>query len=86
MIPNDAKKLNSSILAEGETTGHAHRTTTGQLYDNNGSLILHLDKPDTITHEEHNHQVITPEEFQDYDVIKVKEFDPFEEEIRNVVD
>ena len=30
VIPGGAKKENEAILAEGETTGHMHRVTTGE--------------------------------------------------------
>lgn len=77
-------KLNHKRLAEGEVTGHYHEATAkdASLYDENG---IYLDAPNgtEVTHQEHNTLEIPPGQ---YDRILVREFDPFEEEIRNVQD
>jgi len=74
------------ILAEGEATGHAHAivaNTDVQLYERDNVLYLSVSTPAVITHEEHKE--ITVEEGI-WEVGGVVEIDPFEEEIRRVMD
>ena len=80
------KKLNHLTLAEGEATGHHHTITKGEaeLYDHEGTLFLKV-KSDTaeLTHQEHN-TITLPK--GDYKIGKVREYDHFQEETRNVRD
>ena len=80
------KKLNHLVLAEGKVTGHKHEITKGEadLYEDNGTLYLRV-KSDTaeLTHQEHN-TIVLPK--GDYMVRKVREYDHFAEEARNVQD
>jgi len=83
-----AKELRALILAEGETTGHAHRVlpTSGvKVYEENGvKYVVNLNETAALlTHEEHNPIAIPRGTFK---IGIVKEVDPFSEEIRNVRD
>jgi hypothetical protein len=90
-VPNDAKRVASDggrhVLAEGEATGHAHaiRDTAGSdLYvDSEGTLFLGVRTAVDLTHEEHATQTIEP---GTYRVGRVREIDPFTEEIEEVKD
>ena len=81
------KKLNHLILAEGEVTGHAHRATSGVLYDNKGVLVLEPAEDTFVTHEEHH---ATPRLREviggPVSIGIVQEFDHAEMEARNVAD
>jgi hypothetical protein len=90
VIPASAKKsaVNKCgvVLAEGETTGHAHVITDGSaaiLLEDNDTMYLRVIKETTLTHEEHKKITIPPGE---YSVRKVQEYDHFMEESREVVD
>jgi hypothetical protein len=80
------EKLNHTIIAKGETTGHAHRVTGGnvELYEKDGTLYMSV-KSDTavVSHEEHGAIEI---EFGNYKIGGVKEYDHFAEEARRVAD
>lgn len=89
-IPTDSKKINPSargfILAEGEHTGHAHvieATPDVEMYEKDGTLYLKVVTKSTVTHEEHGPQVVAP---GTYEIRRVVEYDPFEDEIRKVAD
>lgn len=89
-VPSGAKKVKSEagylILAEGETTGHAHRITDEpgvELYEAGGVLYLSAEKQVEVTHEEHHTQTIDP---GIYEIGRVVEVDPFEDAIREVAD
>ena len=74
------------VLAEGEVTGHAHVITDVKnvnFYENDGKKYIDVLAPANLTHEEHNTLVI-PVGY--YEIDQVKEYDPFEEEIRKVRD
>ena len=80
------KKLKHLILAEGEQTGHSHRIVQGL-----GQLVmmdkmLHLQifsETALLEHQEHGKIEISK---GDYKIEIVREYDPFEEEIRQVRD
>ena len=75
------------ILAEGETTGHAHAICDLNHCDvycgEDGTLYLSVKESVELTHEEHATQTIAP---GNYRVGRVREVDPFEGEIRAVQD
>ena len=74
------------ILADGEATGHAHAITATpdiQLYERDGVMYVKCDAPVELTHEEHGAQIIEPGVFE---IGQVVEVDPFEDEIRTVMD
>lgn len=80
------KKLNHLTLAKGEATGHSHTITEGQaeLYEKNGTLFLRVNSETAkLTHQEHK-EINIPA--GDYEINIVKEYDHFEEELRNVRD
>ena len=79
------KRRKDNVLAEGEATGHAHRATGDgvAVYGDGDDRKLQAPKGTVVTHEEHGLQTWPP---GDYDISRVQEFDPFEEEIRNVQD
>ena len=86
-IPNDAKKVNANkyILAHGES-GHTHailETKKADLFKYDNVLYLKVDEPVNLVHEEHKILTIQP---GNYEIDRVKEYDPFEEEIREVQD
>ena len=87
-IPTTAKKSNKNriVLAEGETTGHAHvisDTNNCTAFESDSELYLRVTNEVTVSHEEHNHISIAP---GNYRVRKVQEYDHFLEEARQVQD
>jgi len=87
MVPNDAKRTAKKrvVLAEGETTGHAHRinSTGAELFDLNGRMFLKVVEPAMLTHEEHKHIEIDP---GIYEVGRVREYDWLQKMERKVID
>jgi len=80
------KKLRGYVLAEGETSGHAHVITDDvELYERDGTLYLSVTKPEgvAVTHEEHLPVTLEP---GFYEIGIVQEFDPFSEQVKKVVD
>ena len=72
------------VLAEGEATGHAHEINDYiEMYEKEGVLYIRADKPVTIRHEEHKAIRL---ESGIYKVGRVREYDPFDEEVREVRD
>jgi len=75
------------ILADGEVTGHAHAIAVAdgiKLYEaSDGTIYLRTEVEAPLTHEEHHRQIITP---GIYEIGRVVEVDPFEGEIRKVMD
>jgi hypothetical protein len=95
-IPDKAKKVamksRGFVLAEGETTGHCHvvRDETVELFEADGVLYLKAIAPTSLEHTtpsgtqaDHNPIAVDAGIWQ---VGIVKEFDPFQEEVRNVRD
>jgi hypothetical protein len=88
-IPQTAKTVKCEkqiVLAEGEITGHAHRIldlSGAELRQSGSVMYLHLDQPKDLVHEEHGKLRIDP---GDYEIDRVKEFNPFEREIRRIQD
>lgn len=83
-----AKELKALVLAEGETTGHAHRVLSVKgvkVYEENGiKYVVNLNDTEALlTHEEHKTIAIPKGTFK---IGIVKEVDPFSEEIRQVRD
>ena len=79
------KKREDNVLAEGEATGHFHRAHGDgvAVYGDGDNRELEAPNGATVTHEEHGTQVLPA---GDWDVSRVQEFDPFEEEVRSVQD
>lgn len=89
-IPADAKRRAAAggryVVAEGESTGHAHALVESEaveMYGRNGVLYLKVTEPTSLVHEEHHAQTVAP---GIYEVGKVVEVDPFTEEVRSVQD
>lgn len=79
------KKLSRAVLAEGETTGHAHRLPSNvAVYESEaGEREFSTPVEVPLTHEEHGEITIPPGE---YVSDKVLEYDHFSEQARKVVD
>lgn len=80
------KRKENNHLAEGEVTGHYHEAVgNGVEVFENGGNSLQLENPNgcEITHQEHGTVRIPPGTFR---TGKVLEFDPAEEEAREVRD
>ena len=88
-VPNDAKEVKPEngrfILARGEATGHHHSVPTegASLFECPDGLVLHCDVEVQIDHQEHNPITIP---IGDYQILPVREYNHFQEEIREVVD
>lgn len=76
------KKLNHLVIAEGEVTGHAHRASSGVLYEEDGALVLEGEADTRIVHEEHGAVELSGL----FDIRKVQEFDHAAEAARDVLD
>lgn len=92
-LPSDVKegeKKKSVTLQLGEKTGHKHVLTVEDpkdliVYEWEGELglVMRLNAPGTITHEEHATRVIPP---GIYIRRQEQEYNPFEKAVRKVVD
>ena len=84
ILPVGAKKLRHKILAKGESTGHAHvADAESELYEYEGTLYLIAETGVQVKHEEHK-PINVPAGTWKIGIIR--EYDPFEEEIRQVKD
>ena len=84
-IPAGAKKAPHKTLADGEATGHRHQAigAGAAILDLGDRRFLSAPKGCRVTHQEHKEQRLAPGL---YEVKRVVEYDPFADEIRNVVD
>lgn len=86
-LPKRAKRVKGEpVLARGEVTGHTHRIVEGRvrLYQLAGLLYLKvLSEFAKLYHEEHE-DIVLPR--GDYQVSRQREFDPFREGTRYVMD
>jgi len=89
-IPNEAKdaevKNGSIVLADGETTGHAHRISwiSGITFKEHNGMYYLVNKEElTVKHEEHKPVTIPQGTWK---IRKVREYDHFEMESRDVRD
>jgi len=80
-----ARTKRGLVLAEGESTGHAHTISDegAELYEKDGKMYLVAEKEVSLNHEEHNTVKIAPGR---YEVKIAKEYDHFAEEARRVQD
>lgn len=83
-VPSNSKNKKDNIVAEGEVTGHMHRIHGAAVLEAEDEQLF-VDAPDgaEITHDEHGKIDIDPGR---YEVRIVREYDPFEDEIRSVED
>ena len=74
-IPEDAIKVKSRVLAEGEATGHMHELDLGEVYEKDGVLYFKVPEGETATlnHQEHGAMTF---ETGEYKVIKQREYEP----------
>ena len=89
-LPKDAKKVAPQngryVLVEGEHSGHAHAIYEegwGDMYQSEKGIFIDVKVPVTVKHEEHFPQIILP---GIYEISRVREIDPFTEEIHTVQD
>ncbi len=79
------KKVSSYVLAEGEVTGHCH-TLLGNNFsvlEKDGKVFVKINETSEVIHQEHSNINILPGE---YEIQKVREYDHFLEESRNIKD
>lgn len=79
------KKKRGYVLAEGESTGHAHviEEDTVEMYEKDGTIYLKVKELSTVRHEEHLPITLDP---GIYEIGIIVEMDPFSEQIRKVID
>ena len=85
-LPANLTKLKTTVLAEGETTGHKHKLVGQQVQvfkDSNQQMYVELKEPAQLVHEEHKTIDL---DAGNYVIIHEREFEPFEQEIRRVAD
>lgn len=93
-IPKGATAKKGGVLQHGERTGHAHRlfpvveteeefSPSFQLYEKDGGLFVDVRAPTALRHEEHKEILLSPGA---YKVGIIREYDPFEKVVRNVLD
>lgn len=86
-LPSNAKKIKPVngrvVLAEGEATGHAHTIDAecATLFGVDESMVVVVDKPTTLDHQEHGTIEVAP---GTYWVTRQREYSP--EAIRRVLD
>lgn len=82
-IPADAKTRNTNIILEGEVTSHFHRLHGGVILEKDDAVYLRVVEDGKVTHEEHN-TIALP--VGDYQIIRQREWNPYEKAIRQVQD
>jgi hypothetical protein len=82
-LPKGLKKLNHLKLAEGEHTGNFHAANLGALFLLGEDMFFQTENAAIINHQEHLPVEVPP---GTYRVGIVREYDPFLEETRRVVD
>lgn len=83
-IPASAERVDDLVLARGEATGHKHQLVGNALvYRNKGQQYVEIVDPTRLTHEEH-HDILLPPGC--YVVIHQREYDPYEQAVRDIVD
>lgn len=77
--------MKKAILAHGEATGHYHEVIGATVLSEEDSVVkeFHVDENASVKHQEHK-EITLPKDT--YEVDKVKEYDHFLEEAKNVVD
>ncbi len=85
-VPKNALPLKENALAYGEVTGHAHRLHEGQfqIFETpKKERYLRVVTPSMLRHEEHKQFEVPP---GDYKIDIVREYDHFEQLVRQVAD
>lgn len=94
-IPAEAKPT-GKILAYGEATGHNHSIKNGQVLQLEKPItvevageqvqvekFLHVEQQTELVHQEHHTKPVMP---GDYLILQERQYNPFDEEIRRVMD
>lgn len=83
-IPEGAKVRQSNIILTG-VNGHHHVLTNGTILDSDGVAYVQVEQGNaaTLIHDEHNTIELAA---GSYVVIRQREFDPYDQVIRNVED
>lgn len=82
----EGKEIKTNIIMKGEITGHSHVVEKNKVklfMDDRNIMYVKVEEPAALTHEEHGKIVIKPGKYR---VGRIKEYDPFEKELRNVQD
>ena len=74
-IPEDAKKRESRILAEGEATGHMHELDSGEVYEKQGVLYFKVAEGGSAILKHPEHGLIQFDEGT-YKVVRQREYQP----------
>jgi hypothetical protein len=76
-INTDAKKIDSNIIVEGESTGHSHRAVGNevQLYIHDGKKYIETGKDVQIVHEEHK---TIPLQKSKYMIVRQREYSGYD--------
>lgn len=85
-LPKNLTKLNTDVLAEGETTGHSHKLDGRfTIYQEPQTELkfMFVEAPTKIKHEEHTTIEIAP---GIYKILIEREFSPFDSDIKKVSD
>lgn len=83
---NGLKVVENKVVEEGEATGHYHRIQGDGgtvLVDEQETKYIEVGELVEITHEEHNPITIPP---GFYEVVRQREYNPYEEAVRYVQD
>lgn len=85
-LPQNATRVTSGIVAEGEATGHAHRLVGGEVWEADGQKWLVASDGAKMTHEEHARGPLnTTRKGEAYSTLIQREYDD-EKEWRQVTD
>jgi hypothetical protein len=82
-IPEGVVQRKTGIILEGTATGHSHVLNGGLVFEKDDAIYLQAGDSATVTHEEHN-LINLPE--GRYSVTRQREYDPYAQVIRNVLD
>ncbi len=82
-IPQGCKKRETNIILDGEVTGHAHRLNNGVVFEKDELVYLRVVDKSAVTHEEHK-TIELPA--GDYQVIRQREYRPYDRAIEFVRD
>lgn len=84
-LPRGLKKVNSNILALGEVTGHSHQLMgeVQVMQNKEGKKFFRANEELELIHQEHKNLKIEKGVFE---VLTEREYNPFEQEIRQVMD
>nr|MDO8118730.1 hypothetical protein [Candidatus Sigynarchaeota archaeon] len=78
-IPEPSIRLCTRIVLEGEATGHAHRITSGSIYQASDDMYIDAQKGTTLVHDEHGPIELEP---GFYRVVRQIEYDPADPKTR----